>query len=144
MKKPRDTGLTDASSTLACMSSHLPAQVLQMPCDKGGHKAVRMVQRKILQKMLRCLPTQLSLSWTAYSQGHELLLLSVAGWLVWRQRDATSAGRPERLGAIFWLAWGLCLLGYAPTVFGQPPRGLTEYGCGIRLRFLVTFRKSVC
>lgn len=51
-------------------------------------------------------------TWTAYSQGHELLLLSVAGWLVWRQRDATSAGRPERLGAIFWLAWVLCLLGY--------------------------------
>ena len=51
-------------------------------------------------------------TWTAYSQGHELLLLGVAAWLVWRQRDATSAGRPERLGAIFWLAWGLCLLGY--------------------------------
>lgn len=51
-------------------------------------------------------------TWTAYSQGHELLLLGVAAWLVWRQRDATSAGRPERLGAIFWLAWVLCLLGY--------------------------------
>lgn len=51
-------------------------------------------------------------TWTAYSQGHELLLLSVAGWLVWRQRDATSAGRPVRLGATFWLAWVLCLLGY--------------------------------
>lgn len=51
-------------------------------------------------------------TWTAYSQGHELLLLGVAGWLVWRQRDATSAGRPVRLGAIFWLAWLLCLLAY--------------------------------
>ena len=51
-------------------------------------------------------------TWTAYSQGHELLLLGVAAWLVWRQRDATSAGRPERLGAAFWLAWVLCLLGF--------------------------------
>jgi len=51
-------------------------------------------------------------TWTAYSQGHELLLLGVAAWLVWRQRDATSAGRPVRLGAIFWLGWVLCLLGY--------------------------------
>ncbi|MBT9609128.1 exosortase C-terminal domain/associated protein EpsI [Aquabacterium sp.] len=51
-------------------------------------------------------------TWTAYSQGHELLLLGVAGWLVWRQRDATSEGRPVRLGAIFWLTWVLCLLGY--------------------------------
>ncbi len=51
-------------------------------------------------------------TWMAYSQGHELLLLGVAAWLVWRQRDATSAGRPERLGAVFWLAWVLCLWGY--------------------------------
>lgn len=51
-------------------------------------------------------------TWTAYSQGHELLLLGVAAWLLWRQRDATSAGRPSSLGPVFWLAWVLCLWAY--------------------------------
>ncbi|MCH8179250.1 MAG: EpsI family protein [Proteobacteria bacterium] len=56
-------------------------------------------------------------TWVAYSQGHELLLLGVAAWLMWRQRGVASVtgpgGRPERLGALFWLAWALGLLGYA-------------------------------
>lgn len=51
-------------------------------------------------------------TWSAYSQGHELLLLGVAGWLVWRQRGDTPLGRPERLSPVFWMAWSLCLLGY--------------------------------
>jgi len=51
-------------------------------------------------------------TWSAYSQGHEMLLLGVAAWLVWRQRSGAPFGRPERLGAIFWAAWALCLLGY--------------------------------
>lgn len=51
-------------------------------------------------------------TWTAYSQGHELLLLSVAAWLVWRQRHTLGASRPARLGGGFWLAWSLGLLGY--------------------------------
>lgn len=51
-------------------------------------------------------------TWTAYSQGHELLLLSVAAWLMWRQRRAPGCEAPARLGPLFWLGWGLGLLGY--------------------------------
>lgn len=50
-------------------------------------------------------------TWKAYSQGHELLLLAVAAWLVWRQRGA-AVKRPARLGGVFWLAWLVGLLGY--------------------------------
>ena len=46
-------------------------------------------------------------TWTAYSQGHELLLLSVAAWLMWRQRRALGCDAPARLGPLFWLGWGL-------------------------------------
>lgn len=50
-------------------------------------------------------------TWKAYSQGHELLLLAVAAWLVWRQRGEVAV-RPARLGAVFWCAWSLGLLAY--------------------------------
>ena len=52
-------------------------------------------------------------AWSGYSQGHELLLLSVAGWLLWRQRhpDDRPWQGPWPLG--FWLAWGVGILAYA-------------------------------
>ena len=50
--------------------------------------------------------------WSSYSQGHELLLLSVAGWLIWRQRDAGDVA-PGRWPAGLWLAWGAGLVAYA-------------------------------
>lgn len=52
--------------------------------------------------------------WAAYSQGHELLLLSVAAWLVWRQQGVPvsgAAGAALRSPA-FWLGWGAGLLAY--------------------------------
>ena len=52
--------------------------------------------------------------WAAYSQGHELLLLSVAVWLIWRQRGAplsATAGLAAR-SPWFWLAWVVGLLAY--------------------------------
>lgn len=51
--------------------------------------------------------------WSAYSQGHELLLLSVVIWLMWRQWPAIRA-LPDHTPA--WWAWcslALGLLGYA-------------------------------
>lgn len=52
--------------------------------------------------------------WAAYSQGHELLLLSVAVWLIWRQRRAPiapTAGLAAR-SPWFWLAWVVGLSAY--------------------------------
>ncbi len=51
--------------------------------------------------------------WSGFSQGHELLLLSVAGWLVWRHRSPDDRAPPGAWPAWFWLAWGLGLLAYA-------------------------------
>lgn len=52
-------------------------------------------------------------TWSGFSQGHEMLLLSVAGWLVWRHR-CSSDRPPEGAWPVwFWLAWGLGVLGYA-------------------------------
>lgn len=51
--------------------------------------------------------------WSGFSQGHELLLLSVAGWLVWRHRDAGDRVQLGAWPAWFWLAWGLGVLAYA-------------------------------
>jgi exosortase B len=50
--------------------------------------------------------------WSGYSQGHELLLLSVAGWLVWRQRGAGDAA-PKAWPIGLWLAWFAGLAAYA-------------------------------
>lgn len=52
-------------------------------------------------------------AWSGYSQGHELLLLSVAGWLMWRQRHPDDRPWQGAWPAWFWLAWGLGLLAYA-------------------------------
>lgn len=51
--------------------------------------------------------------WSGFSQGHELLLLSVAGWLVWRHRSPDDAAPQGAWPAWFWLAWGLGVLAYA-------------------------------
>lgn len=55
--------------------------------------------------------------WSAYSQGHELLLLAVASWLVWRQRGAPSgeaAATPAVTAAPwFWLLWTAGLVAHA-------------------------------
>ncbi len=58
-------------------------------------------------------------TWSSYSQGHELLLLGVAAWLIWRQRrmpDASVRQHAQVLGALFWLAWAIGLLAY---LFGR-------------------------
>lgn len=52
-------------------------------------------------------------AWSGYSQGHELLLLSVAGWLLWRHRHPDDRPMQVPWPAWFWLAWGLGLLTYA-------------------------------
>lgn len=52
-------------------------------------------------------------SWSGYSQGHELLLLSVAGWLLWRQRHPQDRPWQGAWPAWFWFAWGVGLLAYA-------------------------------
>lgn len=51
--------------------------------------------------------------WSGFSQGHELLLLSVAGWLVWRHRSPADRPVQGAWPAWFWLAWGLGVLAYA-------------------------------
>ena len=51
--------------------------------------------------------------WSGFSQGHELLLLSVAGWLVWRHRSTADRSPAGAWPAWFWLAWGLGVLAYA-------------------------------
>ncbi|MBI2734739.1 MAG: EpsI family protein, partial [Aquabacterium sp.] len=54
--------------------------------------------------------------WSAYSQGHELLLLSVVVWLMWRQWPALSA-LPGREPA--WWAWLALLIGLSGYAFGR-------------------------
>lgn len=51
--------------------------------------------------------------WSGFSQGHELLLLTVAGWLVWRHRHPDDRPPQGAWPAWFWLAWGLGVLAYA-------------------------------
>lgn len=51
--------------------------------------------------------------WSGFSQGHELLLLAVAGWLVWRHRSPTDHPLQGAWPAWFWLAWGVGCLAYA-------------------------------
>lgn len=51
--------------------------------------------------------------WSGFSQGHELLLLSVAGWLVWRHRSPDDRAPQGAWPVWFWLAWGLGVLAYA-------------------------------
>lgn len=52
-------------------------------------------------------------TWSGFSQGHELLLLTVAGWLVWRHRHPDDRPPQGAWPAWFWLAWGLGVLAYA-------------------------------
>jgi len=54
--------------------------------------------------------------WSAYSQGHELLLLAVVTWLMWRQWPSIRA-LPDRLPA--WWAWGCLALGLVAYAFGR-------------------------
>lgn len=54
--------------------------------------------------------------WAAYSQGHELLLLSVVAWLMWRQWPVISA-LPDRTPA--WWAWACLALGLLAYAFGR-------------------------
>ena len=51
--------------------------------------------------------------WSGFSQGHEMLLLSVAGWLVWRHRSPTDQAPQGAWSMGFWLAWGLGVAAYA-------------------------------
>lgn len=51
--------------------------------------------------------------WSGFSQGHELLLLSVAAWLMWRQRHEGARPVAGAWPLGFWLAWGLGALAYA-------------------------------
>jgi exosortase B len=51
--------------------------------------------------------------WSAYSQGHELLLLSVASWLMWRQWPTVRALPDQRAGWLASMALALGLLAYA-------------------------------
>lgn len=51
--------------------------------------------------------------WSAYSQGHELLLLAVVAWLMWRQWPAVSALPDQPVHVLHVLALLLGLLAYA-------------------------------
>jgi len=51
-------------------------------------------------------------AWSSYSQGHELLLLAVAGWLLWRHRHPDDRPWQGPWPTWFWLAWGLGILAY--------------------------------
>ncbi|KGM41343.1 hypothetical protein JY96_18210 [Aquabacterium sp. NJ1] len=54
--------------------------------------------------------------WSAYSQGHELLLFAVVAWLMWRQWPTIGAS-PDRASA--WWAWASLALGLAAYAFGR-------------------------
>ncbi len=51
--------------------------------------------------------------WSAQAQGHELIILAVSGWLLWRQREALQAlpDAPSRGGGVL-LAVGLVLYAF--------------------------------
>jgi exosortase B len=51
--------------------------------------------------------------WSAQAQGHELIILAVSGWLLYRQRAALQAlpDVPSRWGGV-WLAFGLLLYAF--------------------------------
>lgn len=51
--------------------------------------------------------------WQAYSQGHELLLLAVVGWLMWRQWATVQALPDQPMRWPLWLGFGVGLLAYA-------------------------------
>jgi exosortase B len=55
--------------------------------------------------------------WSAYSQGHELLLLAVVGWLVWRHwpRILAFPDQPLRAWPLLGLACGLLLYAFGRT-----------------------------
>ena len=52
-------------------------------------------------------------TWSGFSQGHEPLLLSVAGCLVWLHRSPDDRQPAGAWPVGFWLAWGLGVLAYA-------------------------------
>jgi exosortase B len=52
-------------------------------------------------------------AWSSYSQGHELLLLGVTAWLVWRVRDRLQAASAPRTSWPAFIILGCALLGYA-------------------------------
>ncbi|RTL27779.1 MAG: exosortase B [Burkholderiales bacterium] len=54
--------------------------------------------------------------WSAYSQGHELLLLAVVAWLMWRQWPALDA-LPDRMPP--WWAWGALVVGCLAYALGR-------------------------
>jgi exosortase B len=72
--------------------------------------------------------------WAAYSQGHELLLLSVVMWLMWRQWPMLQTLPPPRATWLPRLGFGLGLLAYA---FGRTQ----EF---IRLELLSLWWTSLC
>jgi len=51
--------------------------------------------------------------WSGYSQGHELLLLSVAAWLLWRQWPQVQALPDQAASGLAMVSLGLGLMGYA-------------------------------
>ncbi len=51
--------------------------------------------------------------WSGYSQGHELLLLVVAAWLMWRQWPQVQALPDQAASGLAMASLGLGLLGYA-------------------------------
>lgn len=54
--------------------------------------------------------------WSAYSQGHELLLLAVVSWLMWRQWPSLRE-LPDRAPA--WWAWCSLVVGLLAYAFGR-------------------------
>lgn len=54
--------------------------------------------------------------WSAYSQGHELLLLAVVAWLMWRQWPVLDA-LPDRTPP--WWAWGALAVGCLTYALGR-------------------------
>jgi exosortase B len=73
-------------------------------------------------------------TWSSYSQGHELLLLGVTGWLVWRVRDRLQAAPVPRTTWPALIVLGIALLGYA---FGRTQ----EF---IRIELLSLWVVSMC
>jgi exosortase B len=73
-------------------------------------------------------------TWSGYSQGHEVLLLGVSGWLIWRARERWQHADAPLWGWAAMLLVGLLLLGYA---FGRTQ----EF---IRIELLSLWALTIC
>ncbi|MDE1997349.1 MAG: exosortase [Burkholderiales bacterium] len=50
--------------------------------------------------------------WSAYSQGHEFVLLGVVGWLLWRKSPQLNRLPLAPIGWLTWLGWAVGLMAY--------------------------------